>query len=139
METTVAQVMTRDPVIVDAQAPIREAARQMQAKDIGDVLVMDGDRLIGVVTDRDIAIRAVAEDKGPSTPVGQICSGQDLTTVTPETSLDQAVELMRDRAIRRLPIVEGDRPVGLLSIGDIAIACDEASALAEISASEPNQ
>ena len=139
METTVVQVMTRDPVTVDAQAPLREAARQMQAKDIGDVLVMDGGRLIGVVTDRDIAVRAVAEDKGPSTPVGQICSGRDLTTVTPETSLDQAVELMRDRAIRRLPIVEGDRPVGLLSLGDVAIACDEASALAEISASEPNQ
>ena len=56
MVTTVAQVMTRDPVIVDAQTPIREAARQMQAKDIGDVIVMDGDRLIGVVTDRDIAV-----------------------------------------------------------------------------------
>jgi CBS domain-containing protein len=139
MATTVAQVMTRDPATVDAQVPIREVARQMQAKDIGDVLVMDGDRLIGVVTDRDIAIRAVAEDKGPSTPVWQVCSGRDLTTVTPETSLDQAVELMRERTIRRLPVVEGDRPVGLLSLGDVAIACDEASALAEISASEPNR
>jgi CBS domain-containing protein len=130
--------MTRNPVTVDAQVPIREAARQMQANDIGDVLVMDGDRLIGVVTDRDIAVRAVAEDKAPSTPVGQVCSGRDLTTVPPEMSLDQAVELMRDRAIRRLPVVEGNRPVGLLSLGDIAIACDETSALAEISDSEPN-
>jgi CBS domain-containing protein len=138
MVTTVAHVMTRNPVTVDAQAPIREAARQMQANDIGDVLVMDGDRLIGVVTDRDIAVRGVAEDKGPSTPVEQVCSGQDLTTVTPEMSLDEAVELMRDRAIRRLPVVEGNRPVGLLSLGDIAIACDETSALAEISDSEPN-
>ena len=138
MVTTVAHVMTRNPVTVDAQVPIREAARQMQANDIGDVLVMDGDRLIGVVTDRDIAVRAVAEDKAPSTPVGQVCSGQDLTTVPPEMSLDQAVELMRDRAIRRLPVVEGNRPVGLLSLGDIAIACDETSALAEISDSEPN-
>jgi CBS domain-containing protein len=139
MTATVAQIMTRDPVIVDAQAPIREAARHMQAKDIGDVLVMDGARLIGVVTDRDIAVRAVAEDKGPDTPVGQVCSHQDLTTVSPEMGIEQAVELMRDRAIRRLPVVEGDRPIGLLSIGDIAIACDEASALAEISASEPNR
>jgi CBS domain-containing protein len=104
MATTVAQIMTRDPATVDAQAPIREVARQMQAKDIGDVLVMDGDRLIGVVTDRDVAVRAVAEDKGPSTPIWQVCSGHDLTTVTPETSVDQAVDLMRDRAIRRLPV-----------------------------------
>jgi len=110
----------------------------MRTEDVGDVLVVDGGRLSGIITDRDIAIRAVAENKGPATPVREVCSDGNLTTVTPDTKIDQAVELMRSQAVRRLPVVDGDRPVGMISIGDLAIERDETSALADISAAKPN-
>lgn len=139
MATTVAEVMTLDPTIVSANAPVSEAARHMRARNAGNVLVMDDGQLIGIITDRDIAIRVVAENKDPDTPVREACSDQDVTTVTPDTTLEQAVELMRSKAIRRLPVVEGDRPVGIVSIGDLAIERDETSALADISVAEANQ
>lgn len=139
MAATVAEVMTSDPATVDADAPISEAARQMRTRDAGDTLVLDSGRLTGIVTDRDIAIRAVAEGKNPDTPVREVYSQQDLTTVTPDTRIELAVELMRSKAIRRLPVVEGDRPVGVVSIGDLAVEREENSALADISAAEPNQ
>lgn len=139
MATTVAEVMTSDPATVDADAPISEAARQMRVRNAGNVLVVDGGRLAGIVTDRDIAVRAVAENKDPNTPVREACSEVDLITVTPDTRIEQAVELMRSKAVRRLPVVEGDRPVGVLSIGDLAMDRDKNSVLADISAAEPNQ
>lgn len=136
MAITVAQVMARDPATVSADTPISEAARIMRAAGVGDVLVVDSGRLSGIVTDRDIAIRAVAENKDPHTPVREACSSIELITVTPDTKLEQAVQLMRSKAIRWLPVVEGDRPVG---IGDLAIERDESSVLADISAAESNQ
>lgn len=139
MATTVADVMAHDLATVNADSPISEAARIMRAADVGDVLVLDGDRLSGIVTDRDIAIRVVAENKDPDTPVLEACSSVELTTVTPDTTIEQAVQLMRSKAIRRLPVVEGDRPVGMVSIGDLAIERDEDSALADISAAEANR
>lgn len=139
MATTVAEVMTSDLVTVDADAPISEAARQMRARNAGNVLVLDGGRLAGIVTDRDITIRAVAENKDPNTPVREVCSEVALATVTSDTGIEQAVELMRSKAVRRLPVVEGDRPVGVLSIGDLAIERDRNSVLADISVAEPNQ
>ncbi len=110
----------------------------MREGNTGAVLVMDGGQLAGISTDRDIAIRGVAENKSPNTPVREAVSDRDLTTVTPNTKIEQAVELMRSKAIRRLPVVEGDRPVGIVSIGDLAIERDETSALADISAAESN-
>ena len=139
MAITVAEVMARDPATVNADSPVSEAARIMRAADVGDVLVLDSGRLSGIVTDRDIAIRVVAENKNPDTPVSEACSGAELTTVTPDTKVEQAVQLMRRQAIRRLPVVEGEHPVGIVSIGDLAIERDERSALADISAAEPNQ
>jgi CBS domain-containing protein len=139
MATTVAEVMTHEPATVNADTPTSEAAREMRTSNTGDVLVTDGGQLVGIVTDRDIAIRIVAEDKSPSTPVREACSSQDLATVTPDTSIDQAIELMRSKAIRRLPVVEGGRPVGIVSIGDFALERDETSALADVSAAESNR
>lgn len=139
MATTVADVMAHDPATVSADAPVSEAARHMRASDAGDVLVMDGRRLAGIITDRDIAIRVVAENKPPETPVREAYSDGDLTTVTPDTTLEQAAELMRSKAIRRLPVIDGDRPIGIVSIGDLAIERDETSALADISAAESNR
>jgi CBS domain-containing protein len=139
MATTVAEVMTHSPATITGDAPVSEAAREMRASNIGDVLIVDGDRLVGIVTDRDIVVRVVADNKDPKTPVREACSDQELTTVTPDTPIERAVELMRSKALRRLPVVEGERAVGMLSIGDLAIERDETSALAEISAAEANQ
>lgn len=135
---TVADVMTRDLQQVAADRPVREAAQLMRENDIGDVLVVDGDRTVAIVTDRDIAVRLVAEDRSPDTPVREVCSDAELVTVSPDTTATEAVRLMREHAIRRLPVVEGGRAVGIVSIGDMAIQHDETSALADVSAAEGN-
>ena len=137
--TKIAELMTRDPITVSADAPIIEAARLMKGAGIGDVIVLkNGSEMCGIVTDRDIAIRAVAEGRDPNkTSVGEICSN-DIVSVTPQDDDSKAVSLMRERAIRRLPVVEGKRAVGVISIGDLALEKDPKSALADISASPPN-
>jgi CBS domain-containing protein len=138
MATTVSEVMTRNPETVEVSEPIVEAARRMRDADTGDVIVLDNGRVIGIVTDRDITVRVVAENRDPSTPISEACSTTDLQTVGPDTSLDQAVQLMRSNAVRRLPVVENDRAVGIISLGDLAIEQDEDSALADISAAAPD-
>ena len=117
---------------------MQEAALVMSDNDIGDVIVCDGERVCGIVTDRDITIRAVAHGKDPaSTKLGDICS-KELTTVSPDDLVDDAVRLMRTKAIRRVPVVEDGKPVGVVSIGDLAIDLDRQSALADISTAPPN-
>jgi CBS domain-containing protein len=92
-----------------------------------------------LLTDRDIAIRVVAEGLDPkTTKVGDVAS-LGLTSLTPDDSVDQAVRLMRERAVRRLPIVEGGKPVGIVSLGDLAMERDPDSALADISAAPANE
>jgi len=138
MPTAVREVMTRSPVTVPASAPIQEAARQMRDQAIGDVIVLKDGAICGIVTDRDITVRAVAEGRDPkSTPVGDICT-EGLATVTPDASVAEAVELMRSKAVRRLPVVEGGKPIGIVSIGDLAVERDPKSALADISSADPN-
>ncbi len=111
----------------------------MRDQDIGDVIVLDdGDQLCGIVTDRDIAVRVVAEGRNPQeVKVGQICS-RDLTTVSPNDDVGAAVKLMSQKAIRRVPVVDKGRPVGIVSIGDLAVDRDPDSALADISSAKPN-
>ncbi|MBV9140711.1 MAG: CBS domain-containing protein [Pseudonocardiales bacterium] len=104
MAITIAEVMARELATVSADSPISEAALMMRVADIGNVLIVDRGRLCGIITDRDIAVRAVAEGKDPSTPVREACSGAELTTVTPDTTIEQAAQLMRSKAIRRLPV-----------------------------------
>jgi CBS domain-containing protein len=131
--------MTSNPRTLDASETIRTAARVMRDEDIGAVIVTEGDRVRGIVTDRDIVVRAVAEGADAAkTTLGDIASS-DIETVTPETSVEDAIEIMRMKAIRRLPVVDGDgRPVGIVSIGDLALERDRDSALADISAAPPN-
>lgn len=139
MGKKVRDVMTPAPVSVSGQTPLTRAADLMREHGIGDVLVVEKDRLCGMVTDRDIVVRAVADGRDPSqATVGEICSSE-LVTVSPGDDADAAVQAMRERAIRRLPVVEEDRPVGVLSIGDLAIEQDKRSALADISAKPPSQ
>jgi CBS domain-containing protein len=127
-----------EPITVRANTSLTEAARLMRDADIGDVIVADAKRPIGMLTDRDIVVRGVAEEHEPrDTTVGEICS-MDVIAVGPGDNIAQAVALMRRAAVRRLPVVEADRLVGVVSLGELAIDRDENSALAEISVAEPN-
>lgn len=138
MAQKIEEVMTRSPRVLDASATVEEAARCMSTDDIGDVIVREGDKVCGIVTDRDIAIRVIAEGRSPSsTKLGEICS-KDLITLSPTDSIDEAVRLMRERAIRRIPVVQDGQAVGVVSIGDLAIDLDRSSALADVSAAPAN-
>ncbi|WP_037673886.1 CBS domain-containing protein [Streptomyces griseus] len=130
--------MTPGVVAVRPDASLVEAARLMRTQDIGDVIVADDWRVVGVLTDRDIAVRAVAEGYDPMTVAAEaVCSPRPVV-VGPDDSAATAVELMREHAVRRLPVVEDGRPVGVVSLGDLALARDPDSALADISRSDPD-
>jgi len=137
--STVQDVMTRNPVTIQADQPVTAAARMMREKDIGPIIVMNDGGICGIVTDRDITIRAVADGKDPnSVKIGDICS-QDLHTLSPKDKVDDAVQMMRREAIRRLPVVDKGKPVGIVSLGDLAVEKDPKSALADISEAPPNE
>jgi CBS domain-containing protein len=139
MARSVGDIMTRNPRTVDAGDSVVEAARQMRDGDFGSVLVLRDVRVDGIVTDRDIAVRAVAEGRDPeSTPVSEI-SSTGVASVEPNQSIEEAVQTMREQDIRRLPVVENGRPVGILSLGDLAVEQDPESVLADISAGSPDQ
>ncbi|WP_026239964.1 CBS domain-containing protein [Parafrankia discariae] len=139
MATTVAEVMTREPAIVQPDQSLAEAARTMRETDAGDVLVVDDGKLVGILTDRDIVIRIVAENRDTSAAKVREAFSAELETVTPDTLIDDAAELMRLRAVRRLPVVEGSEPVGIISLGDLAITRDEESVLGQVSAMPSNR
>jgi CBS domain-containing protein len=133
MGQQVKDVMTTGPITLDRDASLAEAARVMRDRGIGDVIVVEGDDAEGIVTDRDIVIRGVAEGADPNTTrLGQVVSG-DLTSVAPDDPVDRAIELMREKAVRRLPVLEGGKPVGVVSLGDLASQRDAGSVLADIS------
>ena len=139
MAQTIDEVMTRDPRVLDVTDTAISAAKAMADDDIGDVLVVEGDRLYGIITDRDIALRIVAEGRDPNaTPLREVCS-TSVVTLEPGASIDDAVQLMSEQAIRRLPIVEDGRPVGVVSLGDLAMQEDPGSALADISAAPADE
>jgi CBS domain-containing protein len=138
-EQSVRDIMTPEPKLLEATASVMDAAELMRESDIGDVVVIEDDQLCGIVTDRDIVVRVLAEGSDPAmVTVGEICS-RELTTIPPTASIGDAVRLFREKAIRRLPVVEEDgEVVGIVSIGDIAVARDRRSALGDISAAPPN-
>ena len=139
MSRTVEEIMTVAPATVGADEPTRAAARVMREHDVGAVLVLDGDGLHGILTDRDLAVRLVAEGHdAESTAVREVATA-DPTAVDSSDSVDDAISLMRERALRRLPVTEGGRPVGIVSLGDLAVERDADSALADISASDPDR
>lgn len=140
MAQMVREVMTPDLTTVRANDSLIDAACKMRDNDIGDVIVLDDDGSArGILTDRDLVIRGVAQGGDPKKmKAGELCS-TDLVTLTPDDSIDQAIELMRQRAVRRMPVVEGGKPVGIISIGDLALQKDPGSALGDISAAPPNR
>lgn len=138
MAQKVREVMTSVPQALRPEQSLTEAAKAMREQGIGSVLVLVGGTLKGLVTDRDIVVRGIAEDRDPgTTPLAEVCSA-GLVTVTPEDDVDAAVHRMREAAVRRIPVVEDGHPVGIVSIGDLAIERDERSALADISAHRPS-
>jgi len=138
MPQTVRELMTDNPCFVELDTPLSAVAQTMRDNDIGDVIVVDGGEMRGILTDRDIVVRALAEGMDPrSTTVDAVYSGQ-LVTVTPDTPAKEAVRLMREHAVRRLPVTEDGNPIGIVSIGDLAMYRDEDSVLADISAAPPN-
>jgi CBS domain-containing protein len=126
MGKNIRDAMTSNPSNVEMSSPVVEAARLMKSEDVGSIPVTEGDRLVGIVTDRDIAIRVVAEGKDVQTvTVGEIAS-KDLVTVDPQQDLDEALRLMAQHQVRRLPVVEEDgRLVGILAQADVAQQGDD--------------
>jgi CBS domain-containing protein len=137
MATKMRDIMSPAPVSMAATEPVSAAARAMKEHGIGTVLIVTDGRLSGLVTDRDIAIRVLAENRDPATTcVGDICS-TEVAVLGPDDDVDQASRLVRERAVRRIPIVQDGIPVGVVSIGDLALAKDRSSALSGVSAAPP--
>jgi CBS domain-containing protein len=131
-------VMSSAPVSLAADESVLTAARAMKEHGIGTVLVVTDGRLSGLVTDRDIAIRVLAENRDPrTTRVGDIASS-DLAVLGPDDDVDQAIRLVRERAVRRIPVVQDGAPVGVVSVSDLALKKDQGSALSDVSVAPPN-
>jgi signal-transduction protein with cAMP-binding, CBS, and nucleotidyltransferase domain len=133
----VRDIMTAAPVGVYYSQTIGETARVMRDSQVGAVLVVNEGALAGLVTDRDLVIRGLAEGEGPDSPVGPLCTG-DLIGVAADADLHQAAQLMRENAVRRLPVINDGQVVGIVSMGDIAISADADSALAAVSRADAN-
>jgi CBS domain-containing protein len=138
MAQTIREVMTEGLLTCPGSATVSDVGKQMKEGNTGAILVVEGGELHGLVTDRDIVLRAVAADRDPATTqAGDICTSE-LHTLSPDDTAEDAVDLLRKHDVRRIPVVDGDRPVGIVTIGDLAVARDEKSALADISAASPN-
>ena len=124
---SIREVMTSDPTTVEASSPVAEVARVMKQEDVGSVPIVEGGRLVGTITDRDITVRVVAEGRDPqSTTVADVAS-RDLVTIDPQQNLDEALRLMAQHQVRRLPVVEEDgRLVGIVAQADVAALGDDA-------------
>jgi CBS domain-containing protein len=121
MGKSIRDLMSTNPCAIDADKPVAYAAKMMKQEDVGLAPVVEGDRLVGTLTDRDIVVRVVAEGKDPQTVSVREVASTDLVTVDPQQELDEALQLMANKQVRRLPVVEEDgRLVGVLAQADIA-------------------
>jgi len=120
MHHTVRDAMTANPTTVERGTTAAEAARTMKSEDVGSLPILDGNRLVGVITDRDLTLRVLGEGRGGETTVGEIAS-TDVVTVDPQQSLEEAARLMAEHQLRRLPVCEEDgKLVGIVAQADIA-------------------
>lgn len=137
-------IMTQEVAFVNPQTTVIEAAQLMQKHDVGSIPVCEDQKILGIVTDRDIVVRNVAHGKDPHvTPIREVMS-TEVRSITPEMSLSQAADLMAEKQIRRLPVIENEKLVGMVSIGDLATKAkydvETAKTLSDISfPSEPEQ
>lgn len=130
--------MTTRLVTMDGTASLTAVARRMRDADIGDVIVTNGGKVTGIITDRDIAVRAVAEGIDPDETTLDQMQTHDLVSVNPHDDAVAAADLMRTYAVRRLPVMEHGRLIGVVSLGDLAVEREPDSVLADISADDPN-
>jgi CBS domain-containing protein len=121
MATKVADVMTQRPRAVTPQTPLNEVAQVMESDDVGAVPLVEGDRLVGIVTDRDIVVRAIAKGKDPKGIPASEVSSRELVTVHPDDDLSDALELMARHQVRRLAVTDDERLVGVVSQADVAL------------------
>lgn len=139
MPQKIREIMTPNPIMMNVNDTVGDAARTMRDRDIGCLLVVDAsNRLCGVVTDRDLVVRSLADGKDPrGCKLQDVCS-EAVTELTPDDTVDNAIKLMARKHIRRIPIMEGTHPVGVLSLGDLALERDPDSVLSSISSAAPN-
>ena len=138
MTQSISEVMAPHPVTIEHDHPILEAARLMRDHDIGDVVVTENGAVIGILTDRDIVVRGLAAREGAlDITVGEICSA-DVVSLSPEDDVDEAIQLMGERHLRRLPITVDRKIVGIVTLGDLAMQREPGSVLSEISAAPPD-
>ena len=137
---TLRDFMTEKPLALKDDSTAADAAREMRESDVGTILVTGKDGgLRGIVTDRDLVVRCMADGTDPRKfSLEKLCSSE-VVHLPPDAGLDEAVSMMREKAIRRVPIVDGKTPVGIVSIGDLAVELDGESALGQISAAPPNR
>jgi CBS domain-containing protein len=139
MAQQISEIMTRDPKVLDIHSSLAEAARMMRDNDIGFVVVRDQDSVCGVLTDRDLVVRGLAEGADPANTTLANVYSKEVVQLDSDDSVDEAIALMRARAIRRLPVVHDGRVVGVVSLGDLAVQRDPGSVLGEISAAPANE
>jgi CBS domain-containing protein len=135
---SVQEIMTHDPVTVELSTTLDEVARLMRDNDTGAIIATESGKVRGIITDRDIVTRAIADGRDPGQTRVQDVSTASVVTLNPQDRIDTAAHIMREQDVRRLPVVDGDRPIGIVSLGDLAMERDENSALADISAARPN-
>ncbi len=121
MAKSISEVMSANPCSVEADKPVAYAAQMMKQEDVGLAPIVEGDRLVGALTDRDIVTRVVAVGKDPQSVTVREVGSTDLVTIDPQQDLDEALRLMATNQIRRLPVVEEDgRLVGIVAQADVA-------------------
>lgn len=122
------EIMTAEVATANPDTSLREIANMMREEDTGAIPVLDGDELAGIVTDRDIVIRCVAEGRDPEDTTAEDILSERLETVEPDADVEEASTLMAKRQIRRLPVVQDGRLVGMVSLGDIAVKAEDEAA-----------
>jgi CBS domain-containing protein len=138
MAKTVSDVMTRDPVAMRSDTSVKDAAKAMSDMRIGTVVVMEGDKPCGIVTDRDITVRAVATGSDPmSTRLADICS-HDLAAVRPDQSVDDAMQMMKSHDVKRVLVMTDSKLMGIVSLGDLSRMGKGEDVQKDISKAEPN-
>jgi CBS domain-containing protein len=139
MTQPIRNVMSKSVHKLPASATVADAAKTMRDSNVGAVIIEEQGKLFGLVTDRDIVVRTLADGRDPKTTrLSDTCS-KTLVSIGPEDDTDRAVEIMRERCVRRIPVVENDKVIGIVSLGDLAMERDRRSVLGNISAAPPNR
>jgi CBS domain-containing protein len=137
MARSIKDAMTTKPASLPATSTLLDAARLMRDLDIGDVLIEEDGQLAGIVTDRDLVVRAMAEGRDSTYKLGEIISS-DVVSITATNGVEDVIRLMRDRALRRVPVVDNRKAVGIVSLGDLAGEREPHSVLGQISNAPPS-